>query len=298
MTDGERPADGGHDHATGDPRGRVMSNQTEELNRLVEDWASAELGGDTVSLGEILAEDFVGLGVEECREVKHRFDANARDAALELLEDAPFAGRVDRLPFREGDTVVGVGDSMTDDLQSWLEIVRHLLQERRPGDEIRVVNRGLSAHTTAMVLRRFAADVVSLEPDCILCLLGGNDATRVGPEPNKPQVGIEETAKNLEAMRRIVRTQTEAEWVWITPPTYDEERASSFPPFKMGQSVFTNRDIVAIGDFVREQEEPVVDLQAVFGLPADPELQGPDGVHPSLAGQKAIARAFVERLTS
>jgi len=41
----------------------------------------------------------------------------------------------------------------------------------------------------------------------------------------------------------------------------------------------------------------VVDVQAVFGTPADPELQGPDGVHPSLAGQKAIARAFVERLT-
>jgi acyl-CoA thioesterase I len=65
----------------------------------------------------------------------------------------------------------------------------------------------------------------------------------------------------------------------------------------MGQSVFLNEDVVAIGDFVREQKEPVVDIQAVFGIPAASELQGPDGVHPSLAGQKAIARAFVERLT-
>jgi acyl-CoA thioesterase I len=183
------------------------------------------------------------------------------------------------------------------DLQSWLEIVRHLLQERRPGDEIRVVNRGLSAHTTAMVLRRFVPDVVFLEPDWIFCLLGGNDATRVGPEPNKPQVGPEETARNLEVMRHIASTQTEARWGWITPPTYDEGRASSFPPFKMGQSIFLNDDVIAIGDYVREQKEPVVDIQAVFGLPADPDLQGPDGVHPSLAGQKAITRAFVERLT-
>jgi acyl-CoA thioesterase I len=245
---------------------------------------------------ELLARLF-GLDLEEYREAKNRFDANARGAARELLEDAAFADRVDRLPFRAGEMVVGVGDSITDDLQSWLEIVRHLLELRRPEDGIRVVNAGLSAHTTAMVLRRFIPGVVSIKPDWILCLLGGNDATRVGPEPNKPQVSPEETAKNLEAMRRLASTQTEAGWVWITPPTYDEERTASFPPFKMGQSVFANGDVVAIGDFVREQEEPVVDLQEVFGLPADPDLQGPDGVHPSLAGQKAIARAFVERLT-
>ena len=245
---------------------------------------------------ELLARLF-GLDPEEYREVKGRFDANARDAALELLEDASFTESVDRLPFRAGETVVGVGDSITDDLQSWLEIVRHLLSERRPEDGIRIVNAGLSAHTTAMVLRRFIPSVVSLKPDWIVCLLGGNDATRVGPEPNKPQVSPEETARNLEAMRHLARTQTEARWIWITPPTYDENRACSYPPFKMGQSVFTNRDVVAIGDFVREQEESVVDIQEVFGMPADPELQGSDGVHPSLTGQKAIARAFVERLT-
>ena len=238
-----------------------------------------------------------GLGLEEYREIRGRFDANARGAALELLEEPGFAGRVDRLPFRAGETVVGVGDSITDDLQSWLEIVRHLLEERRSKDGIRVVNGGLSAHTTAMVLRRFVPNVVALKPDWILCLLGGNDATRIGPEPNKPQVSPEETAGNLEAMRRIAREQTEAEWVWITPPTYDEQRASSFPPFEMGQSIFRNDDIVAVGGLVRAQEGTVVDVQAVFGLPADPELQGPDGVHPSLAGQRAIARAFVERLT-
>jgi acyl-CoA thioesterase-1 len=106
-----------------------------------------------------------GLGLEEYREMKGRFDANARDAARELLEDPAFAVRVDRLPFQAGQTVVGVGDSITDDLQSWLEIVRHLLEKQRAQDGIRVVNGGLSAHTTAMVLRRFVTNVVALKPD-------------------------------------------------------------------------------------------------------------------------------------
>jgi ketosteroid isomerase-like protein len=39
-----------------------MSNQTEELSGLAKDWASAELGGDTASLKEILADDFVAVG--------------------------------------------------------------------------------------------------------------------------------------------------------------------------------------------------------------------------------------------
>ena len=267
------------------------------IENLVQYTHLEKLYGYVPGMDEALMARLFGLGLEEYREVKGRFDANARDAALELLEEPGFSGRVDRLPFRAGETVVGVGDSITDDLQSWLEIVRHLLEERRARDGIRVVNGSLSAHTTAVVLRRFVPNVVALKPDWIICLLGGNDATRTGPESNKPQVGIEETARNLEAMRRIAREQTEAEWVWITPPTYDEERASSFPPFKMGQSVFRNDGIVAIGDLVRAQEDTVVDIQAVFGLPAATELQGPDGVHPSLAGQKAIAKAFVERLT-
>ena len=33
------------------------------------------------------------------------------------------------------------------------------------------------------------------------------------------------------------------------------------------------------------KEEAVVDIQPVFGTRADPGLQGPDGVHPSLAGK-------------
>ena len=268
---------------------------------MIENWVQythlEKLYGYLPGMDEALMARLFGLGLEEYRGVKGRFDANARDAAGELLEDASFAESVDGLPFGSGETVVGVGDSITDDLQSWLEIVRHLLSERRPQDGIRIVNAGLSAHTTAMMLRRFVPGVLSLKPDWIVCLLGGNDATRVGPEPNKPQVSPEETARNLVAMRRLASMQTAANWVWITPPTYDEERTSTFPPFKMGQSVFLNGDVISIGDFVREQEEPVVDIQSVFGTPADPQLQGPDGVHPSLAGQKAIARAFVERLT-
>jgi lysophospholipase L1-like esterase len=40
----------------------------------------------------------------------------------------------------------------------------------------------------------------------------------------------------------------------------------------------------------------VVELGDAFGSPPDAALLTADGLHPSLEGQKAIARRFVERL--
>ena len=54
----------------------------------------------------------------------------------------------------------------------------------------------------------------------------------------------------------------------------------------------------AVTNIAEQGHEPWVNLQDVFGLPPDPELLLPDGLHPSLAGQTAIVRAAVETLTA
>ena len=39
-----------------------MSDQTQKITELGEDWAAAELRGNTSSLRGILADDFIGVG--------------------------------------------------------------------------------------------------------------------------------------------------------------------------------------------------------------------------------------------
>jgi acyl-CoA thioesterase I len=250
--------------------------------------------------GAVLSEEQLAglyyLDVETYREIRNQFDANARQAAEELLADDDFAQRVDRLPFAPGDTVVGFGDSITDDLQSWLEILRHLLALRRPDDQIIVVNQGISGDSTSDALARFVP-ILQSQPAWVIVMLGTNDAFPFGNQATKTAVSHDESAKNLVELRHLAAAKTTAKWAWITSPPCDEELIAAGPFAVMWETSLRNDDLDAIADVVRGQPEPFVDLFAVFGKPPATELMLTDGIHPSLAGQQATVRALVERLT-
>ena len=248
-------------------------------------------------LSETAIAPLFGVDVDTYRAIRARCGERARAAASELLSDPTFAARVDRMPFRPGAIVVGLGDSITDDLQSWVEILRHLLAMRRPQDGIKVVNAGISGDTSAHLISRFLG-IVLLQPDWIICLTGTNDARTHGKSPEKTEVSMEETARNLEALRHYARTQTCAQWIWMTPPPVIEAYAAQHWACIEGQIGLANKDLVAVVDIMRQLPDPVVDLQALFGNPANPELLLSEGIHPSLAGHKAIVTALVEKLSS
>ncbi|HSN77276.1 MAG TPA: GDSL-type esterase/lipase family protein, partial [Anaerolineae bacterium] len=217
-------------------------------------------------------------------------------AAAELLANPAFAVSIDRLPFKPGAMVVGIGDSITDDLQSWLEILRHLLLQRRPQDDIKILNAGISGNTTTHLIDRFI-NIVNLQPDWILCMAGTKDASAHGQSPAKTLVSLEETAKNLAALRHFAASQTTARWIWMTPTPVIETQVTSHWLFGSVQMRVSNTDLVAIADMMRQLPDPVVDLQRVFGHPTNPDWLLPDGVHPSLAGYKIIVKALVEQLS-
>ena len=115
---------------------------------------------------------FFGLSANAYIEIRAGIAVRAREAARELLENFGFRKRVDRLPFEAGTTVVGLGDNIIDDLQSWFEILRNLVEERRPQDEIRFVNAGISGDTTPQILSRFLGDVVQQGSAWIISMMG------------------------------------------------------------------------------------------------------------------------------
>ena len=253
-------------------------------------WVSG-FADDTVRAG------LYGLDVAAYVAVKADFAAAARGAAAALLADESFARQVDRLPFERNAVVVVIGESDTDSLQSWFEIVRHLLELRRPDDGIQLVNNGISALTTTQAFSPYVP-VLAMQPDWIFCALGANDALRIGPEPNKTLVSLEETTRNLAELRRLADFATDARWVWLTRMPIDVPRMEAYEPFQMGPVPFVwrNADVEAINGWIREQPETVNDIYAGFGNPAPQDYQEPDGLHPTLAGHQVLAQEFVWRL--
>jgi lysophospholipase L1-like esterase len=255
------------------------------------------LGSFGVTLEEEQLAALYGVDVQTYRDILAQFDAATRQAAEELLEDSDFAARVDQLPLAPGETVVAFGDSITDDRQSWAEILRHLLALRRADDQIAVVNQGISGDTTAAALRRLVP-ILLTQPAWIVCMLGTNDVMRNGKQATKTLVSLEETALNLAELRHLAATESATtEWAWITAPPCDDELIAASPFWAAAEIGMRNDDLVAIADVLRDEPDPVVDLITLFGQPPASGLLMEDGVHPTLAGQQAIVRALVERLT-
>jgi lysophospholipase L1-like esterase len=252
---------------------------------------------------------FLGTDLQTYRRIHTQLVDGVWQAAQELLADAAFAAQVDALPFAPGSTVLGLGDSITEDTQSWFELLKTAVAIRRPQDEINFVNEGVSGNCTADVMRRITP-VMAHRPDWVLCLLGTNDASLFGRMPVKTLIVPNETARNLVAIRRAgvveaAESGVNCRWLWITPPPCVEPQVrddwflAPIPVF------YLNRDLAAVADIVRRQQDPVADSWPAFcpdpaaqQVRPRPEFFLPDGLHPSLEGQKAILRAVVSRLVS
>jgi lysophospholipase L1-like esterase len=176
--------------------------------------------------------------------------------------------------------VVALGDSITDDLQSWAELLR--------ARGLPIVNAGVSGDTTADVLRRLHG-VVELRPALVLAMLGTNDCQRHGPSATR-LVAPAESARNLAAISAWLGSTV----VWLTPPPVLEPALAAI----VGDRPFSMRDddTREIADLMRALGDPVVDTGATLREGDLGELLLPDGVHPSLAGQTAIARTVIGAL--
>lgn len=248
-----------------------------------------------LSVDDTMIATMLGTDLATYYEIQRTFQARVHQAAKELLADPAFAKLVDRVPFAAGSKVIGFGSSSTDDSQSWFEMLRTVFELRRPQDEIRFVNAGISGDTTTHEISRFST-VVSEQPDWIICHISSNDGRRHGISPTKPLVSPEETEKNLVMLRHFAASQTRAKWIWMTPTPLLEERMTAFPLFALGQTMFYNKDSARIAEAVRKQPDPVVNLWDLFGHPANPELVYQDGLHPSLKGHQRILQALVNDL--
>jgi acyl-CoA thioesterase I len=176
------------------------------------------------------------------------------------------------LPAAETKTLLFVGDSLTagyglDPGEAFPALIQKKIDEaRRPW---RVVNAGLSGDTTAGGLRRIDW-LLRQRVDMIVIELGGNDGLR-GIPPAVSRV-------NLEAMIERVRAKHPAARIVI---------AGMQMPVNMGEE--HRREFAAIFPAVAEAHDAVLIPFLLEGVGGVPELNLPDGIHPTAEGHRLVA---------
>jgi lysophospholipase L1-like esterase len=223
-----------------------------------------------------------GATPEEWNAQLAAFAAAASGAANELVTEAV------SLPFVEGETVLALGDSITDDAQSWAEILRFLLAERG----VEVVNAGVSGATSADLLASLPV-VAAVEPATVVVMIGTNDSARTSGAA-KTAVSDAEFEANLRALGEAIAARPGVRLVWMTPPPAHEELRPTGGAYEAVR--IAQRDVLAKAEIVRRLPGPVVDVMDAFGDPPDAALFLEDGIHPSLEGPKVTVRALLDAL--
>ncbi len=237
-----------------------------------------------------------GLEAEELERLRNRYLTNAREAAVELADDEEVAKWLEQLPFEGDETIVALGDSMTDDLQGWFSIFSHLMKIIRPDARFRFINSGISSDTTSEALRRLHRDVLSHNPDWVMVSLGTFDAMRLDIAPGRTLLPLSESWENLATIGDAIELVTSNPVIWITPPPVIGELLAEMELFDF---TILEEDLFSIREIISGRKGYIVDPGGVrMGSPPEAWYYLSDGINPSLSGHVNTVKELVRLLAS
>ena len=211
-------------------------------------------------------------------------------------------------PFRDGDRICFVGDSITKQGGYHAEILL-FYATRFPSMRLHTYNCGIAGDTAAGAVKRYDWDIAPHRPTVVTVMMGMNDVGRgsyARTDADEPTVArrrqaIDRSIANVEALVR--RTAEDgARAILITPSIYDQTGQQEAPCL-----LGVNDALAACGEGVRriatkypnaslvEFHAPMAEINRIWQA-RDPAFTvvGPDRVHPGAAGHLAMAHLFLK----
>ncbi len=237
-----------------------------------------------------------GLDETELTSLREMYASNAKEAALELLKDDEVMDWIDQLPFSSNDTIVALGDSSTDDLQSWFQILTEVVRIALPENDFRFINAGQTNDTSSQALRRLHRDVLSFEPDWVIISLGMFDATRLSIAPKRTLLPLAETWENLSTIEDAIKEVTDNPLIWISPTPIIPGLLDKMELFDFE---IDENDLDQIRQIITGKTGYIVDPKGNrMGNPPEAWYYLSDGINPSLSGHVNTTRALLYTLAT
>lgn len=245
----------------------------------------------------------MGIEHDELRKLRDRFATNAKEAAIELLEDGEVAEWIEKLPFEKGDTIIALGDSITDDLQGWFNVFQHVLEIGLETPDLTFVNSGVSYDTSTDALKRLNRDVLDHDPDWVIVALGTFDAQRLHVAPDRPLVSLADYWENMNTIESTVAEVTDNPLIWMTPPPVISEMLEDIRLFNFN---IYEEDLNGYREILTGKKGYIVDPLGERMHDEDDESEDDDlpsawnylsdGLHPSLSGHVNTVKELIRFL--
>jgi acyl-CoA thioesterase I len=212
---------------------------------------------------------------------------------LALLGPRP-AEMPNELQLKPGDSIVAIGDSITQQ-GGYLRDVDAVLAQQYPDLKLsKIVNKGIGGQKAEDLVKRFDRDVIKRKPTYVTISIGINDVWHRLKSPHDPQV----LAAYRENVAKMVDQAQEAGIkVILLTPTLIEETAKSEGNQRLAAYVAAEKEIAA------EKKCQLVDLHGMFLKALKTRPAGPvghwltaDGVHMKPAGDAIMAIGVLRAL--
>lgn len=192
----------------------------------------------------------------------------------------------------QGDSITDAGRNRNDPADlgpGYPRFAAQELQSRFPMQAFTFINRGVSGDRTVELLARWQEDCLDLQPDVVSILIGINDTWRAF-DSNLPMTA-EEYEANYRRLLEGVRKNTHAKIMILEPFLLHNA------PDKDAWREDLNAKIMAARRLAREYAAAFVPLDGLFAAASvahEPAYWAQDGVHPTEAGARFIARYYAE----
>lgn len=237
------------------------------------------------------------FGVREVfyQSLLNEFESNVARACEELCQNQEFCDIITNLDIPSEGSIVVIGDSLTDDSQSWFSILQRAFHSLRPQDKIKFHNLAVSGDGTPQ-LQWSVIEALQLDACIYFVFTGTNDGRIQGYEHGHTLTSLSESTRNIKQSIEFIGKRSNAPWIWLTPVGSDSKRIDEHDFFKPLEATWDNQHIDRVADIIAEHAPNCLDLRKDFTPIIDSPLMDEDGLHWSIEGQKLATKLIVDQL--
>lgn len=191
-------------------------------------------------------------------------------------------------------TIVFVGDSITSDRESCLNILKKLYEDEK---ELKWVDAAISGDKSDDAKMKFYERTMNHHPDIAHVLIGTNDMRRSDDEDGESCLSLEDYRKNLEYIVKRLKANGVKIILTTISPILNEGVRKRFPNDNW---IYKEEDIRAVNIIIEETaakyEVKLNDMRPVYGGYRPEEILFQDGLHLNALGQKLLTGKILAAL--